>query len=204
MDALRVAFGSGQQEDVGPIIPKANRSVTASSRGIAMYNSVSRSGGVHGLAAELVLCLEHQRQTTASTTTSPPRPPRCDTHSSCPNNTRRPLPTSIAYSSSSSHAMQGRTGHVLGSAMSFSACLRRRHTPLPLHPHQGIEHDGKYMPVVLQARAHCFMAHLEHRTPSLTCSSRGGADVAGKPASRDATSEPRPYFLFHTTTRSTQ
>jgi hypothetical protein len=149
-------------------------------------------------------CCEPQRQTTASTTTSPPRPPQCETCSPWPSNTRRPFPTSTTYSSSSSHVLQARTGRSFGPEARFSARIRRQHTPSPWHPYQGLWHDGKHIPVALKARAYLFMAHLKPQSPSLTCGSSGGEDVAGKPASRDATATVLPVLHHHTPRLSTK
>jgi hypothetical protein len=133
------------------------------------------SPGGHGLAAELVLLAA-----SASTAASPPRPPQCQIHPPCPNNTWRPLYASTTCSTSSSHALQVRPGHAFGLARSIPACTRRPRPPPPLHPHQGLWHDGKHMSACLQARAHCSVAHLKPQTSSLACGSAGGVAVAAK------------------------
>ena len=130
------------------------------------------------MAAELVLCL--QRETTASTTTSPPRPPHRQIQPPCPNNIRRPLLASTTCSASGSHVLQARTGHAFGLAASNSACIRRPRPLPPWHPHLGLGHDGKHMSASLEARASRLVAHLKPQTSSLTCGSPGGVAVAGE------------------------
>ena len=125
------------------------------------------------MAAELVLCL--QRETTASTTTSPPRPPHRQIQPPCPNNMRRPL-----LASSSCHVLQARTGHAFGLAASNSACIRRPRPLPPWHSHPGLGHDGKHMLASLQARASRLVAHLKPQTSSLTRGRSGGVAVAGE------------------------
>ena len=130
------------------------------------------------MAVKLMLCL--QRQTTASTTTSPPRPPHRQINPPCPGNERRPLPVPKTCSSSSSHVQQARIALALALATSISACIRCPRPPPSRHPHLGLWHDGKHMAASLKARASLLVAHLKPQTSSLTCGSPGGVAVAGE------------------------